>query len=153
LAVVVLVSAFFLLSLMSAVHAQAAETSELAAVSSVAAAILKSSPQVPEDLKDAVKLSGACHEGAVVFTVKNMAKRWHGRGHLRVMDGKTGHMLRERWVRFNENQSISFRLQPDLAPSGRFRVAVITPDRSIVYAKRFRGSCPQSSSYIRAARR
>lgn len=88
-----------------------------------------------------IEMRGACRKGAAVFTVKNIAKRWAGRGHLRIYDGQTGHVLRERWMHFDEGQSASFHIQSELVASARFKISVTLPDRSVTYKKSFRGHC------------
>ena len=88
-----------------------------------------------------IEMRGACRKGNAVFTVKNIAKRWAGRGHLRIYDGQTGHVLRERWMHFDEGQSASFHISSELVASGRFKVSVTLPDRSMTYKKSFRGHC------------
>ena len=88
-----------------------------------------------------VELRGACRKGVAVFTVKNNAERWAGRGHLRILDGQTGYVLRERWLRFDEGQSASFHIKPELVASARYKISVTLPDRSMTYKKSFRGRC------------
>ena len=102
---------------------------------------------------DPIVLRGACHEGQAVFTVTNKAKDWAGRGFLRITDTQSGHTLRERWMRFKEGQSASFRILPGLAPSGRYRISVTLPDRIMTYKKSFRGHCPQPVAEVRNASR
>lgn len=92
-------------------------------------------------VKSVIEMRGACQKGVAVFTVKNTAERWTGRGHLRIYDGQTGYMLRERWMRFDEGQSASFHIQPELVASARFKISVTVPDRSMTYKKSFRGRC------------
>jgi len=100
-----------------------------------------------------VEMRGACRKGTAVFTVKNIAKRWAGRGHLRIYDGQTGHVLRERWMHFGEGQSASFHIQSELVASGRFKVSVTLPDRSVTYKKSFRGRCAAPTVEARNAGR
>jgi len=102
---------------------------------------------------DPIALRGACHEGQAVFTVTNQAKDWAGRGFLRISDTQSGHTLRERWMRFKEGQSASFHIMPGLVPSGRYRISVTLPDRTMTYKKSFRGYCSQPSADVRNASR
>jgi len=107
----------------------------------------------PAVVKGAIELRGACDDGVAVFTVRNNAKRWSGRGHLRITDGQTGHVLRERWLRFGEGQSASFRVNPQLSPSSRFKISVMLPDQSMTYKKSFRGRCTPATVEARNTER
>lgn len=101
----------------------------------------------------ALSIRGVCHEGIVVFRVKNGSKEWLARGHMKVIDAQTKQVVRQRWLRFGERQSASFRFGPDQVPSGRYRIIVTMPDRTMSYVKSFRGRCPQPSDDVREARR
>jgi len=120
------------------------------AVLMLSASVAQANPQAPVErtaiskgtvAKSVIEMRGACHKGSAVFTVKNTAKTWEGRGHLRIYDGQTGHVVRERWIRFAEGQSASFHIRPDLVASARYKISVTLPDRSMTYKKSFRGRC------------
>ena len=113
----------------SSVHAKTDEAPKFSALSNVAVT------------KTVIEMRGSCQGENAVFTVKNTAKRWAGRGHLRIYDGHTGHMLRERWMHFDEGQSASFHIHSSLVASARFKISVTLPDRSMTYKKSFRGRC------------
>ena len=108
-------------------------------------------PKVP--MTQALEIKAACIEGTVVFTVKNGARRWEARGHLRVLDAETQTVLRERRMRFDAGQSASFRFKSDPFAIKRYRVMLSLPDGGMTYVKSFRGACPQSQSEVVEARR
>ncbi len=91
--------------------------------------------------KAVIEMRGSCQGEKAVFTVKNTAKRWAGRGHLRIYDGHTGYMLRERWMHFDEGQSATFHIHSSLVASARFKISVTLPDQTVTYKKSFRGRC------------
>ena len=103
--------------------------------------------------KAMIEMRGSCQGENAVFTVKNTAKRWTGRGHLRIYDGQTGHVLRERWMHFDEGQSASFHIHSSLVDSARFKISVTLPDRSMTYKKSFRGRCVAPTVEANNARR
>jgi len=113
----------------TSVQAKTDEAPKISAISKLAVA------------KTVIEMRGSCQGENAVFTVKNTAKRWAGRGHLRIYDGHTGHMLRERWMHFDEGQSASFHIHSSLVASARFKISVTLPDRSMTYKKSFRGRC------------
>ncbi|HEY9079059.1 hypothetical protein [Magnetovibrio sp.] len=129
-------------------HANSGETPELAAVPKPVAPVVMAA-----SIKQPFEMRGACRDGIAVFTVKNTTKPWSGRGHLRIYDGQSGYMLRERWLRFGEGQSASFHIDPKLAPSARYKISVTLPDRSMTYKKSFRGQCAVPVVEARNARR
>lgn len=113
----------------SSVQAKTDQAQKFSALSKVAVA------------KAVIEMRGSCQGEKAVFTVRNTAKRWIGRGHLRIYDGHTGHILRERWMHFDEGQSASFHIHSSLVASARFKISVTLPDRSVTYKKSFRGRC------------
>jgi len=102
---------------------------------------------------DALLVRGVCSDGIAVFTVKNTSKRWATRGHLRIYDATTAKLVRQRWLRFGDGQSASFRIGPDQVPGHRYRVTVTLPNGSLSAVKNFRGRCPQPGGEVREARR
>ena len=122
--------AFLIMALgASSVQAKTDEAPSFSALSNGAAA------------KAVIEMRGSCQGENAVFTVKNTAKRWTGRGHLRIYDGHTGYMLRERWMHFDEGQSASFHIHSSLVASARYKISVTLPDRTVTYKKSFRGRC------------
>jgi len=103
--------------------------------------------------KTVIEMRGVCQGENAVFTVTNTTKRWTGRGHLRIYDGQTGHMLRERWMHFDEGQSASFHIKSELVASARFKISVTLPDQSMTYKKSFRGRCVAPTVEANNARR
>lgn len=100
-----------------------------------------------------LRVRGICHKGVAVFSVKNGAKKWAARGQLRIINAKTGQVVRERWMRLGAGQRATFRIPAYLVPSHRYRVMVILPGGSMTHLKSFRGRCPQPFGDVRAVRR
>jgi len=154
LAVAIFGAVLVLMVFMQTAHAVTEGTPELAAMPNATVPVLpRATSETITVRKHAVELRGLCRNGAAVFTIKNNMKRWAGRGHVRILDGQTGHMLRERWMRFNEGQSASFHIASGLVASHRYKISVMLPDRTMIYKKSFRGRCAQPSADVRNARR
>lgn len=118
------------LLMFSVAHARAA--SEVERAPELAALPM---PQAP------VTIAAGCDAGVAVFTVQNNTSRWTSRGFIRVADGQTGAVLRERELALGERQKASFRVAASDAPGEIYRVLVRMPDSAMTYVKSFSGRC------------
>lgn len=95
---------------------------------------------------------GQCDGDVAVFRVQNAADGWVGRGLVRVVDGITGEVLRERSLALGKNQAASFRLPTDQMTAHIHRLMVVVPGRGMTYVKTFTGNCIPEHR-LRTARR
>lgn len=151
--VVVLLYGMAMLVVVSAAHASEEVPTDLSALPSVQATWMAAKPKVSPKTPSPLIVTGKCHNGVAVFSVKNGSRTWTARGWLSIRDASTGRVVRQRMMRFGDGQSASFRIGPDLVPSHRYRVSVTLPSGEVKYMKSFRGRCPQPYIEIREARR
>lgn len=108
-------------------------------------------PKVEEH--QAIRLTGSCVDGYIVFRAKNGAKAWPGRGLVQVTDARSGEVLHERSLRLGEGQSASFRVYQNDEQSMYYRFKVKLPDNSMTYVRGFRGRCVLPEVNVTNARR
>ncbi|MEG3617743.1 hypothetical protein V5T82_04690 [Magnetovibrio sp. PR-2] len=108
-------------------------------------------PQV--DSHEAIRLTGACVDGNIVFRAKNGAKSWTGRGYVQVTDARSGEVLHERFLRMGAGQSASFRVYQNAEQSMHYSMKVTLPLNSVTYVRGFRGRCAAPDLDVVNARR
>lgn len=147
----VTVALFWFVPPASAQLAGQSETVELPDVGQAVSAPVKR--PAPPQATAILRVSGLCQDGLAVFAVTNGAKKWAKRGYFRILDGETGQVVRERWLRLDAGQRATFRLPSYVVASYRYRIVVALANGSNVLLKSFRGRCPQPSDDTRAVRR